>query len=166
MIYFWKIVKLEGPGCSSLGFGAFMEHGPFQPGENGQLLKNEYSWNLGKTCFRIYQLSDDWSCYAVLTSKNWAASNMLYVESPIGVGFSYSNTSSDYNLWNDSNTGRHFVLISREPTFNILISFNNGGLIWVIAAGDNLRFIVNWLEEFPQYKDSEFFLTGESYAGK
>ncbi|GAY61901.1 hypothetical protein CUMW_213580 [Citrus unshiu] len=99
-----------GPGCSSLGFGAFMEHGPFQPGENGQLLKNEYSWNL--------------------------ASNMLYVESPIGVGFSYSNTSSDYNLWNDSNT-----------------------------AGDNLRFIVNWLEEFPQYKDSEFFLTGESYAG-
>lgn len=91
---------------------------------------------------------------------------MLYVESPIGVGFSYSNTSSDYNLWNDSNTGRHFGLISREPTFNILISFNNGGLIWVIAAGDNLRFIVNWLEEFPQYKDSEFFLTGESYAGK
>lgn len=37
-----------GPGCSSLGFGAFMEHGPFQPGDNGLLVKNEYSWNLGK----------------------------------------------------------------------------------------------------------------------
>uniref|UniRef100_A0A2N9HSK9 Uncharacterized protein n=1 Tax=Fagus sylvatica TaxID=28930 RepID=A0A2N9HSK9_FAGSY len=36
-----------GPGCSSLGYGAFMEHGPFQPGNNGLLVKNEYSWNLG-----------------------------------------------------------------------------------------------------------------------
>ncbi|KAA3483885.1 serine carboxypeptidase-like 45 isoform X4 [Gossypium australe] len=36
-----------GPGCSSLGFGAFMEHGPFQPGEDGRLVKNQYSWNLG-----------------------------------------------------------------------------------------------------------------------
>ncbi|KAF9604090.1 hypothetical protein IFM89_002765 [Coptis chinensis] len=99
-----------GPGCSSLGFGAFMEHGPFQPGENGILIKNKYSWNL--------------------------ASNVLYVESPIGVGFSYSNTSSDYFRWNDTET-----------------------------AADNLRFIISWLEEFPQYKDSELYLTGESYAG-
>ncbi|KAH9303165.1 hypothetical protein KI387_014748, partial [Taxus chinensis] len=30
--------------------------------------------------------------------------NMLYVESPIGVGFSYSNKSSDYNLFNDTLT--------------------------------------------------------------
>ncbi|XVE83848.1 hypothetical protein DITRI_Ditri16bG0120600 [Diplodiscus trichospermus] len=99
-----------GPGCSSLGFGAFMENGPFQPGENGTLIKNQYSWNL--------------------------ESNMLYVESPIGVGFSYSNTSSDYILWNDTKT-----------------------------AQDNLRFILKWLEEFPQYTDSDFFLVGESYAG-
>lgn len=32
-------------------------------------------------------------------------SNMLYVETPIGVGFSYSNTSLDYVNWNDSRTG-------------------------------------------------------------
>ncbi|KAL7179670.1 hypothetical protein ACSBR1_042971 [Camellia fascicularis] len=33
-----------GPGCSSLGVGAFSENGPFRP--NGQVLvKNEYSWN-------------------------------------------------------------------------------------------------------------------------
>ncbi|PIA27944.1 hypothetical protein AQUCO_07400052v1 [Aquilegia coerulea] len=99
-----------GPGCSSLGFGAFMEHGPFQPGENGQLVSNKYSWNL--------------------------ASNMLYVESPIGVGFSYSNTSEDYNSWNDT-----------------------------LTAEDNLMFITNWLEEYPKYKNSDLFLTGESYAG-
>ncbi|KAF9604092.1 hypothetical protein IFM89_002767 [Coptis chinensis] len=87
-----------------------MEHGPFQPDKNGILIKNKYSWNL--------------------------ASNVLYIESPIGVGFSYSNTSSDYFGWNDTET-----------------------------AADNFRFIINWLEEFPQYKDSELYLTGESYAG-
>ncbi|OMO79226.1 Peptidase S10, serine carboxypeptidase [Corchorus capsularis] len=98
-----------GPGCSSLGFGAFMENGPFKPAEDGTLIKNQYSWNL--------------------------ESNMLYVESPIGVGFSYSNTSNNY-FWNDTQT-----------------------------AQDNLMFILNWLEEFPMYKDSDFFLVGESYAG-
>ncbi|KAI3953968.1 hypothetical protein MKW98_017792 [Papaver atlanticum] len=98
-----------GPGCSSLGFGAFMEHGPFQPDKNGFLINNKYSWNL--------------------------ESNMLYVESPIGVGFSYSNTSSNYILWNDTTT-----------------------------AEDNAKFIVNWLEEFPEFKDSDLYLTGESYC--
>ncbi|XWS69754.1 hypothetical protein CRYUN_Cryun04dG0206200 [Craigia yunnanensis] len=99
-----------GPGCSSLGFGAFMEHGPFQPGEDGYLAKNQYSWNL--------------------------ESNMLYVESPVGVGFSYSNTSSDYIGVNDTFT-----------------------------AEENLQFLVNWFKEFPKYRNSDLFLTGESYAG-
>lgn len=35
-----------GPGCSSLGVGAFSENGPFRP--NGEvLIKNEHSWNRG-----------------------------------------------------------------------------------------------------------------------
>lgn len=34
-----------------------------------------------------------------------------------------------------------------------------------VLAEDNLRFVINWLEQFPAYKDSELFLTGESYAG-
>ncbi|KAK6149024.1 hypothetical protein DH2020_016549 [Rehmannia glutinosa] len=33
-----------GPGCSSIGAGAFSEHGPFQPSGN-VLVKNNYSWN-------------------------------------------------------------------------------------------------------------------------
>ncbi|KAJ0474364.1 putative carboxypeptidase D [Helianthus annuus] len=71
-----------GPGCSSLGFGAFMETGPFQIGEDGLLVLNQHSWNL--------------------------ESNMLYVESPIGVGFSYSETYEDYIDWNDTKTG-HYI---------------------------------------------------------
>ncbi|XP_058078157.1 serine carboxypeptidase-like 46 [Magnolia sinica] len=99
-----------GPGCSSLGFGAFMEHGPFRPGNNGLLIKNHYSWNL--------------------------ESNMLYLETPIGVGFSYSNTSENYIDWNDTKT-----------------------------AQENLNFLLSWFEEFPRYRDSDLYLTGESYAG-
>ncbi|XP_071687333.1 serine carboxypeptidase-like 45, partial [Rutidosis leptorrhynchoides] len=52
-----------GPGCSSVGAGAFMEHGPFKPSGN-VLLKNDFSWN--------------------------KEANMLYLEAPVGVGFSYT----------------------------------------------------------------------------
>ncbi|XP_075078451.1 serine carboxypeptidase-like 46 [Nicotiana tabacum] len=99
-----------GPGYSSVGFGAFMEHGPFQPRIDGSLIKNKYSWNL--------------------------VSNMLYVESPIGVGFSYLNTSSDYTNWDDTTTSK-----------------------------ENLQFILNWFKKFPQYRNSDVYLAGESYAG-
>ncbi|MED6170727.1 Serine carboxypeptidase-like 45 [Stylosanthes scabra] len=33
-----------GPGCSSLGVGAFSENGPFRP-DGEALVQNEYSWN-------------------------------------------------------------------------------------------------------------------------
>ncbi|KAL0553458.1 hypothetical protein IC582_007353 [Cucumis melo] len=68
-----------GPGCSSIGGGAFTELGPFYPSGDGRgLRKNPMSWN--------------------------KASNLLFVESPAGVGWSYSNTSSDYN-YGDASTG-------------------------------------------------------------
>ncbi|XP_028766238.1 serine carboxypeptidase-like 45 [Neltuma alba] len=66
-----------GPGCSSLGVGAFSENGPFRP--NGEvLIKNDYSWN--------------------------KEANMLYLEAPIGVGFSYAKDGS-YTV-DDNETAR------------------------------------------------------------
>ena len=51
--FFFFFKFLAGPGCSSLGVGAFSENGPFRP--NGEVLvKNEYSWNRG-ICFSINQ---------------------------------------------------------------------------------------------------------------
>ncbi|KAM7270526.1 hypothetical protein ACFE04_029740 [Oxalis oulophora] len=76
-----------GPGCSSIGAGAFCEHGPFKP--NGDiLLKNNYSWN--------------------------KEANMLYLESPAGTGFSYSTNSSFSNYITDEMTARdNLVFLQR-----------------------------------------------------
>ncbi|XP_039124050.1 serine carboxypeptidase-like 42 [Dioscorea cayenensis subsp. rotundata] len=99
-----------GPGCSSMGGGAFTELGPFFPRGDGRGLRiNEESWN--------------------------KVSNLLFVESPAGVGWSYSNTTSDYNR-DDAST-----------------------------AHDMYIFLLKWFQKFPEYKTSALFLTGESYAG-
>lgn len=58
------------------------------------------------------------------------------MESPAGVGFSYSNTSSDYGTNGDRKT-----------------------------AADNYTFLVNWLRRFPEYRSRDFYIAGESYAG-
>ena len=62
--------------------------------------------------------------------------NVIFLESPAGVGFSYSNTTSDYDESGDSKT-----------------------------AEDAYIFLVNWLERFPEYKTRAFYISGESYAG-
>ncbi|KAJ0246206.1 hypothetical protein HA466_0177650 [Hirschfeldia incana] len=99
-----------GPGCSSVGGGAFTELGPFYPTGDGRGLRiNSMSWN--------------------------RASNLLFVESPAGVGWSYSNTSSDYNTGDET------------------------------TAKDMLVFLLRWFSKFPELKGHDFFLTGESYAG-
>ncbi|CDY51660.1 BnaC03g66990D [Brassica napus] len=99
-----------GPGCSSVGGGAFTELGPFYPTGDGRGLRiNSMSWN--------------------------KASNLLFVESPAGVGWSYSNTSSDYNTGDET------------------------------TAKDMLVFLMRWFSKFPELKSRDFFLTGESYAG-
>ncbi|XP_042483285.1 serine carboxypeptidase-like 45 isoform X1 [Macadamia integrifolia] len=95
-----------GPGCSSVGLGAFSEHGPFRP--SGE--RNQYSWN--------------------------REANMLYLETPAGVGFSYSTNASYYTMVDDKMT-----------------------------AEDNLMFLRRWFVKFPEYKGRDFFITGESYAG-
>ena len=34
------------------------------------------------------------------------------------------------------------------------------------AADDAYVFLLNWFKRFPQFKSHEFYIAGESYAGK
>ncbi|KVI11734.1 serine carboxypeptidase II-2-like [Cynara cardunculus var. scolymus] len=100
-----------GPGCSSVAFGMAEEIGPFHVDKDGKsVYLNPYSWN--------------------------NVANLLFLDSPVGVGYSYSNTSSDLMSNGDKRT-----------------------------AADSLEFVLNWLERFPEYKGRDFYITGESYAG-
>ncbi|KAG5072098.1 hypothetical protein JHK86_007309 [Glycine max] len=99
-----------GPGCTSVGVGAFTEHGPFVTNQGEAIEKNQYSWN--------------------------KEANILYLESPAGVGFSYSLNLSFYKTLNDE-----------------------------ITARDSLVFLRRWFAKFPEYKNRDFYITGESYGG-
>ncbi|XP_027350678.1 serine carboxypeptidase-like 25 isoform X2 [Abrus precatorius] len=100
-----------GPGCSSVAYGASEEIGPFRINKTASgLYINKFAWN--------------------------TVANLLFLETPAGVGFSYTNRSSDL--------------------------FNTGDRR---TAQDSLEFVVQWLERFPRYKNRELYITGESYAG-
>eukprot|EP00621_Florenciella_sp_RCC1693_P005607 CAMPEP_0182523910 /NCGR_PEP_ID=MMETSP1323-20130603/1411_1 /TAXON_ID=236787 /ORGANISM="Florenciella parvula, Strain RCC1693" /LENGTH=466 /DNA_ID=CAMNT_0024732387 /DNA_START=55 /DNA_END=1455 /DNA_ORIENTATION=+ len=98
-----------GPGCSGL-IGMMTEQGPFRPQADGTLAKNEYAWN--------------------------KVANMLYIEQPMGVGFSYSTQKSDYIEVGDDE-----------------------------AAENNYKLMLQFLERFPEYEKNEFYITAESYGG-
>ncbi|KAJ4833227.1 Serine carboxypeptidase-like 20 [Turnera subulata] len=103
-----------GPGCSSFD-GFIYEHGPFNfeaPKARGDLPNlhlNPYSWS--------------------------KVSSVLYLDSPAGVGLSYSNNQSDY-ITGDLKT-----------------------------ASDSHTFLLKWFELYPEFLSNPFFIAGESYAG-
>ncbi|PWA98853.1 serine carboxypeptidase-like 26 [Artemisia annua] len=100
-----------GPGCSSFGMGALTEIGPFGVNPDGKTLyAREFAWN--------------------------KVANILFLESPAGVGFSYSNSSYDFVVFSDKKT-----------------------------AGDTYIFLMKWFEKYPVFKGRDFYLAGESYAG-
>ena len=67
------------------------EQGPLRPQPDGTLAKNQYSWN--------------------------TVANMLYIEQPMGVGFSYSPTRSDYHMVGDNEAA--------ENDYRLILEFLN-----------------------------------------
>ena len=97
-----------GPGCSSLD-GFLYEHGPFRINETDPTKLVPFEWT-------------------------WARNaNMLYLEAPVGVGFSYSDDpSADYKCNDDT------------------------------AAEDNLHAVESFFKKFPELSKNSLFITGES----
>ncbi|GKV34115.1 hypothetical protein SLEP1_g42530 [Rubroshorea leprosula] len=75
-----------GPCCSSIAYGAAEEIGPFRIRSDGKTLYlNPYAWN--------------------------KLANIIFLESPAGVGFSYTNRTSDLYDSGDKRTGFHSTSI-------------------------------------------------------
>ena len=97
-----------GPGCSGL-IGFMTEQGPFRPDADGNIQPNPYAWN--------------------------KIANMVFLEQPVGVGFSYSENSDDYRIGDEQ------------------------------AAQDNLATIFAFFDKFPHFNHTELYITSESYGG-
>ncbi|KAL4193068.1 hypothetical protein AMTRI_Chr06g197490 [Amborella trichopoda] len=103
-----------GPGCSSFD-GFVYEHGPFnfalanKSGSLPRLHLNPYSWT--------------------------KVSSIIYMDSPAGVGLSYSETLDDYS------TGD------------------------LKTASDSHKFLLKWFEQYPEFIGNPFYISGESYGG-
>eukprot|EP00475_Leptophrys_vorax_P039794 TRINITY_DN724_c0_g2_i1.p1 TRINITY_DN724_c0_g2~~TRINITY_DN724_c0_g2_i1.p1 ORF type:complete len:441 (+),score=88.36 TRINITY_DN724_c0_g2_i1:64-1386(+) len=98
-----------GPGCSS-EIAIFLEQGPYRIDETtGAISANPHPWN--------------------------AIANVIFVDQPVGSGFSYADYSDDY--------------VTSETQ----------------VAEDMYQFLQGFFSKYPQYKGLDFFVTGESYAG-
>ncbi|KAH9624815.1 hypothetical protein KSS87_018131 [Heliosperma pusillum] len=97
-----------GPGCSS-ELALFYENGPFKIANNLSLVWNEYGWD--------------------------QVSNLIYVDQPIGTGFSYSSNRRD-------------------------IRHDEEGV-----SSDLYDFLQAFFTKHPELVNNDFYITGESYAG-
>ncbi|XP_061359433.1 serine carboxypeptidase-like [Gastrolobium bilobum] len=97
-----------GPGCSS-ELALFYENGPFKIGNNLSLIWNDYGWD--------------------------KVSNIIFVDQPIGTGFSYTSDSAD-------------------------IPHDEMGV-----SNDLYDFLQAFFKQHPKFVKNDFYITGESYAG-
>ncbi|GMN26105.1 hypothetical protein TIFTF001_001185 [Ficus carica] len=103
-----------GPGCSSFD-GFVYEHGPF-------------SFEKGKPKGSLPKLH--------LNSYTWTkVSNIIYLDSPVGVGLSYSKDPTKYRTGDQQ------------------------------TASDTHTFLLKWFEQFPEFLSNPFYISGESFAG-
>ena len=74
-----------------------------------------------------YWIENEWSC------NNFA--NVLYIESPPGVGYSYCKGVADCTFTDEK------------------------------SAEVNLQAVLQWFTAFPEFKTNDLYISGESYAG-
>ncbi|KAK4484969.1 hypothetical protein RD792_007575 [Penstemon davidsonii] len=104
-----------GPGCS--GFSGLV-------------------YEIGPLAFDLS--SFDWSLPSlVLNPYSWTkVANIIFIDSPVGTGFSYANTAEGY--------------VSSDTK----------------AAKDNYLFLRKWLLNHPRFLKNQLYVAGDSYGGK
>ncbi|RDW68292.1 hypothetical protein BP5796_08949 [Coleophoma crateriformis] len=140
-----------GPGASSF-IGLLQENGPcFVGNDSNSTYLNPWSWN--------------------------NEVNMLYIDQPAQVGFSYDVlTNGTYEPWNETITPTDFPLSEALPEQNNTFylgtfasqSSNATANTTEHAAHAIWHFAQTWFEEFPAYKpkDEKISLWTESYGGR
>jgi len=133
-----------GPGSSSM-IGLWQELGPCGVDSNGNVYNNPYSWS--------------------------NASNMLFIDQPVQVGFSYSEAIPGYQ---DPSSNQIVQLPSAEcpdyaadwgcatysyPNYTLTASSTDD------AAPNFWKTLQGFMGAFPQYSREEFIFTTESYGG-
>jgi len=106
-----------GPGCSGL-LGFLSEQGPFRPQADNSVTFNEYTWN--------------------------KVANMVFIEQPCGVGFSYSTTDNG-----DTKDKKIADYTHNDAS----------------AAVDNYLLIQEFMKKFPEFSNNDMYITSESYGG-
>ena len=127
-----------GPGCSSL-LGFLNEHGPKVFKENStELISNKYNWN--------------------------KISNVIYLESPVGVGFSLGSYEkyNDYLTLND-NYDALFSFFKKFPEFKnnkFYITGESYAGIYIPLLADRIMYFNNMSEFSDKYINLNGFAVG------
>ena len=131
-----------GPGASSL-VGLLTENGQVATNVNSLNASDPESTAVPKLFYNPYS----WSQVA----------NVLYLEQPKGVGFSFcEDPESCTNT--DESTAEDACKCTRSLCVGLLSGLKSSGCI------DEA--LVNFFDtKFPEYKSTDFYITGESYAG-
>jgi len=98
-----------GPGCSGM-LALFVENGPYHIQATGDLAMNPYSWN--------------------------AKANILFIDQPVGTGFSYDSNPLDIGVTNEHE-----------------------------MAANMWEFFQTWFGSHSKYANLPFFIAAESYGG-
>ncbi|KAF7195659.1 Carboxypeptidase S1-like B [Pseudocercospora fuligena] len=132
-----------GPGSSSM-IGLFQELGPCGVNKDGEVYYNPYAWN--------------------------NASNMIFIDHPAQVGFSYSKpipgytTESGYIVQLPNNTCPDYAADLDCGTYSYPNETDTANST-VNAAPSMWRTLQGFMGAFPEYSRNEFNFATESYGG-